>query len=228
MKFFIDCEFNEGLHVVGGSGYIELISIGVVSEDGKPFYREAEFNPNNSNEWVRENVWPHLERQPVKIRRRDYVGYDDPQPTEWVLPASSDGHPVSNVQIGRELLAFVNECILAKLGGDAHIMDERLPAPKFWADYGSYDWVRLCWLFGAMIDLPKGWPMFVRDLQQVLASLGNPKLPTEIAEGSNHNAITDAHTLRRAWSWLRHSFAGGDAMVGKSDLTSAAKRMLEA
>lgn len=41
-------------------------------------------------------------------------------------------------------------------------------SPEFWADYGAYDWVKLCQLFGTMMDLPNGWPMFCHEFQQVL------------------------------------------------------------
>jgi hypothetical protein len=46
--------------------------------------------------------------------------------------------------------------------------------PEFWADYGSYDWVALCQLYGTMMDLPKGWPMWVRDLRQLAEAHGEP------------------------------------------------------
>ena len=38
--------------------------------------------------------------------------------------------------------------------------------PKFYGYYCDYDWVVFCWLFGKMIDLPKGFPMFAFDIQQ--------------------------------------------------------------
>ncbi len=40
--------------------------------------------------------------------------------------------------------------------------------PEFYAYYADYDWVVFCWLFGKMIDLPEGFPMYCRDLKQVL------------------------------------------------------------
>lgn len=39
---------------------------------------------------------------------------------------------------------------------------------EFYAYYADYDWVVFCWLFGRMIDLPKGFPMYCRDLKQML------------------------------------------------------------
>ena len=40
--------------------------------------------------------------------------------------------------------------------------------PEFYAYFADYDWVALCWLFGEMMDLPKGFPMYCRDLKQML------------------------------------------------------------
>ncbi len=40
--------------------------------------------------------------------------------------------------------------------------------PEFYAYYADYDWVAFCWLFGKMMDLPKGFPMYCRDLKQML------------------------------------------------------------
>lgn len=40
--------------------------------------------------------------------------------------------------------------------------------PEFYAYYADYDWVAFCWLFGKMIDRPKGFPMYCRDLKQML------------------------------------------------------------
>lgn len=40
--------------------------------------------------------------------------------------------------------------------------------PCFYGYYSAYDHVALCWLFGKMKDLPKGFPMYTRDLKQML------------------------------------------------------------
>jgi hypothetical protein len=41
-------------------------------------------------------------------------------------------------------------------------------SPEFYAYYADYDWVAFCWLFGKMMDLPKGFPMYCIDLKQML------------------------------------------------------------
>jgi len=61
MNYFIDTEFNER------PGSIELISLGITSDSGASAYWESsEFNEDLCNDWVRENVLPHL--RPVKER----------------------------------------------------------------------------------------------------------------------------------------------------------------
>lgn len=91
------------------------------------------------------------------------------------------------------------------------------PEPEFWAYYASYDWVALCQLFGKMIDLPEGFPMFCRDLKQVLDEDGwsiervisqntwrvSPCFGGDGAEFrlygfEEHNALWDARWLREA------------------------------
>ena len=55
MRFFYDCEFIED------GTTIDLVSIGVVGEDGREFYAvSAEFDPSRAGAWVRANVLPKL------------------------------------------------------------------------------------------------------------------------------------------------------------------------
>lgn len=73
-------------------------------------------------------------------------------------------------------------------------------APEFWAYYGAYDWVVLCRLFGRMVDLPEGWPMFCRDLKQSVTEIGNPQLPKQTS--AEHNALDDAVWTKAAWTFV--------------------------
>ena len=61
--------------------------------------------------------------------------------------------------------------------------------PEFYGYYADYDWVVFCWLFGSMIDLPKEWPMYCKDLKQILDDLKLDSIPQSISE---HNALVDA------------------------------------
>lgn len=80
--------------------------------------------------------------------------------------------------------------------------------PEFWGYYADYDWVVFCWLFGAMIDLPKGWPMYCRDLKQLCDDRGNPRLP----DSGEHNALRDARWIRDMHAVLSESWL--DKTVG--------------
>ena len=51
MKYFLDTEFIEG------SSMIELISIGIVAEDGRTYYAiNGECNFDHASDWVKNNV----------------------------------------------------------------------------------------------------------------------------------------------------------------------------
>ena len=55
MDYWMDTEFDED------GKTIELISIGIVSADGRELYLvSSEFDPDRCNDWVKKNVLPHL------------------------------------------------------------------------------------------------------------------------------------------------------------------------
>lgn len=146
MRIFFDTEFIEDGRT------IDLLSIGMVREDGETYYAEpVETDRSRASEWVRENVLPYL-NGPMKTRER----------------------------IADEVIAFAGD------------------APEFWAWYADYDWVALCQLFGTMMDLPIGWPMFCRDYRQVTSGESLPKQDKQ--DGPEHHALSDARWLARVYS----------------------------
>ena len=70
--------------------------------------------------------------------------------------------------------------------------------------YGAYDHVVLCWLFGAMIDLPRGMPMYTRDVKYLWDMFNVPDVHLgELMSGIEnpsiyqpHNALYDALGIR--------------------------------
>ena len=104
---------------------------------------------------------------------------------------------------------WVKENVIPHLSGPlkpraqiaAEIVDFAGRDPEFWAYYCSYDWVALCQLFGTMMELPKGWPMFCRDVQQVRAELGFPDMPQQ--DSTEHNALADAVWTMQAFEYLK-------------------------
>lgn len=74
--------------------------------------------------------------------------------------------------------------------------------PEFWAYCADYDWVLLCQLYGTMMDLPNGWPMFCMDIMQLWASIGHyPELPKQASQV--HNALADARWNAECWRFLQ-------------------------
>lgn len=71
---------------------------------------------------------------------------------------------------------------------------------ELWADYGAYDHVALAQLWGPMIRLPKGLPMFTREFQQIWRDRGEPELP-EQTDGQ-HDALADARHLKASFEHL--------------------------
>lgn len=161
MKFFIDTEFIES----GPSKPIQLISIGIVSADGREMYAiSSEFDPLDASPWVQENVLS-------KITTAQF---------RFSLPLR---------EIARQILAFVWPSI-----------DAGKEKPEFWGYYADYDWVVFCQIFGTMMDLPKGFPMYCRDIKQLCDEKGNPQLPTQ-GEGE-HDALADARWNKLAYEFL--------------------------
>jgi 3'-5' exoribonuclease-like protein len=109
---------------------------------------------------------------------------------------------------------WVLENVRPHLTGPAYPRDEIRQAvldfigedkPEFWGYYADYDWVVFCWLFGTMMELPKGWPMYCRDIKQWADTVGNPRLPEQTS--TEHNALADAQWNRRAWEFLRGRYS---------------------
>lgn len=170
MRYFFDTEFIEDGRT------IDLISIGIVAEDGREYYAQSsQADLQKADDWVKENVLAHLEHRRVLAPCR--AGHPMNAPCPWK----------SRGLIRSDLLAFCWPDTYGK--------------PEFWAYYADYDWVVLCQLFGRMIDLPKGWPMYCRDLKQWADDLGGLKLP-EQGKGEHH-ALADARWNREAWEFLQ-------------------------
>jgi 3' exoribonuclease, RNase T-like len=157
MRFFLDTEFMESGHLFP----ITLLSIGIVAEDGREFYainREADWTL--ANDWVKENVIPHLRH------------------------ANETTPKLAYIDIAHRVAEFVGS-----------------GKPEFWGYYADYDWVVFAQLFGKMIDLPKGWPMYCRDIKQWCDELGNPSLPAQ--ESTEHDALADARWNKEAFEFLQ-------------------------
>lgn len=192
-KFFIDTEFIEGFHkpLFGKKRhFIDLISIGIVCEDGREYFSVSEeYNYKDADQWVKENVIIPMYSKGVSGDLRNRL---DASNFHKYL-----GKP--NKQIAQEIIDFVSRDESNKeLGRHVDITKE---SPEFYAYYADYDWVVFCSLFGRMIDLPVGFPMYCKDLKQSLDLLavkaniepGAVKyLPNYPTQENEHSALDDA------------------------------------
>ncbi len=64
MRYWFDTEFHDDGHTV------ELISIGIVAEDGREYYAvSAEYDSNHATDWLKQNVIQQLGDVQMKSRR---------------------------------------------------------------------------------------------------------------------------------------------------------------
>lgn len=170
MRYWLDTEFIEDGRT------IELISIGIVAEGGREFYAEVlDADLSRASDWVKENVLPHL-----------WSRQDDKRSANLWSRDGGTGGLLTKREIASRVLGFCDP--------------EQYGKPEFWGYYADYDWVVFCQLFGTMMDLPKGWPMYCRDIKQFADDQGNPTLP-EQGKGEHH-ALADARWNKRAWEFL--------------------------
>lgn len=173
MKIYYDTEFIEDGRT------IELISIGMVSDDGREYYavnRDMPKRKIRKRKWLMENVVPHLPKAHGDRRLT--------MPKRWLFDYAN---PVvkPRERIADEVMGFI------RAAG---------PDVQLWADYGAYDHVALAQMFGCMIDLPDGVPMWTNDLRQDWVRAGKPELPS--LAGAAHNALDDAREIRHRHQWL--------------------------
>ena len=175
MRNFLDCEFIED------GKTIDLISIGIASDDDRFLYivnRDCDFS--KASDWVLENV--------LKPMGLDRTGFKN-------IGSLSSPNKRNSYSVSRPY---------SKIG--AKVLNFLLPTsysvkPELWSYYASYDWVAICQLWGAMIDLPEGLPMHCNDIKQECDRLGNPQLPAQI--NGFHNALHDAVWHKKCWEFLQ-------------------------
>lgn len=206
MKYFIDIEFLEGTQKrrIGNielpkyfntKNTIDLISIGIVVEDGTEYYAiSKDFNlkeawnrwqwkdEGNSvgirigvlskytkEYWIRENILKSIFKEWVK---------EDKNWTNKEITLGNWDFNYRNFKYFLNKYGKTNKQIVEDIKSIIFTPDKveytdiyPNTYPKnieFYGYYADYDWVAFCWLFGNMIDLPKDFPMYCIDLKQIL------------------------------------------------------------
>lgn len=229
---------------------IDLISVGIICEDGREYYaiskdfnlkeawnrwqqRTGEGDKNNIEPkyyWLRENV---LKPIFIELRAKEYayanqalyranvyISTEDLKFNYRTIKRLIKKYGKTNKQIAEEIKYFVaNRPIGVKK--EQWILDYDTKDVHFYGYYSDYDWVVFCWLFGKMINLPKGFPMFAFDLQQESDRIYNLKKEEYIKRGgknfinklsnhldypkqtNEHNALSDAKWNFELYKFLK-------------------------
>lgn len=198
MKYFFDTEFHERIKKPWfGKKYhlMELISIGIVDEDGRTYYAvssDFDLKAAWNNEWLRDNVLYPIYKE-LRDIQNESVGERLVYGHLWQffsyksLKVLISWHGKNNDQIAAEIFNFVNPDLGFHVTGynnsefrdpmnpmavhfEKHnvidIKEHYYAQPEFYAYFADYDWVLLCSLFGCMMQLPPGFPMYCKDLKQ--------------------------------------------------------------
>ena len=229
---------------------IQPISIGLVCSDGREYYaiskdfnlkeawnrwqqRTGEGDRNNIEPkyyWLRENV---LKPIFIELRAKEYayanqalyranvyISTEDLKFNYRTIKRLIKKYGKTNKQIAKEIKHFVADRPI-EANKEQWILDYDTKDVHFYGYYSDYDWVVFCWLFGKMIDLPKGFPMYCIDLQQESDRIYNLKKEEYIEKGgknfinkisnhldypkqiNEHNALSDAKWNFELYKFLK-------------------------
>lgn len=188
MKIFFDTEFT-GLHQ-----NTTLISIGMVSEDGRTFYAELnDYDQSQINEWLQNNV----------IKNLLFESPAEGQQEHWMqskINPEISLHQAWNLEL-RESKSEVSENLKEWLG--------QFDQVEMWSDCLAYDWVLFNQMFGHAFNIPKNVYYIPFDICTLMKIKGvDPDINREefsgaMAEGDlKHNALWDAQVIKMCYETL--------------------------
>lgn len=251
MKYFYDTEFLEGTqkkrwwNIGKQKPTIDLISIGVVCEDGREYYAiSKDFNlkeawdrydeeiqhfygdlrnkfPNGRKQkkyWIRENVLKPIYYdwvgKDVNFHEVEHFTYEN-------FKRLLKKYGKSNSQIAKELKQFIYEkedVLYNKQELDFDSVGDVKSKIQLYGYYSAYDHVALSWLFGKMIDLLKGFPMYTIDLKQtfdekqecrekhknsrLISPLSLKECEDYPKQTNEHNTLSDAIFVKNLYHFL--------------------------
>jgi len=168
MKLFLDCEFT------GLRQNTALISIGLVSEDGRTFYAEVcGFDQEGVDTWIIENVIANLR-----------FGNNRSVPTLDLEHYDMCGWQTELREKLYEWLAQFDQV-------------------EIWSDCLAYDWVLFCQIFSGAFEIPKHIYYIPFDICTVFKLKGiDPDVNREEyagLDGKKHNALHDARVIKACY-----------------------------
>ena len=191
MKIFLDTEFT-GLHQA-----TTLISVGIVSEDGREFYCELnDYNETQVNEWLKNNV----------INNLLYSAAPDGE-DEYYVATRSDNNTLGN--------DLYNSYSVNMRGDTKDLRTElerwllQFEVVEVWSDCLSYDWVLFNQIWGHAFNIPKNIYYIPFDICTFFKIKGiDPDINREIYAGmtsgeNKHKALWDAQIIRSCYLRLK-------------------------
>lgn len=186
------------------------------NKSSKEYYaicKEFDLKAAWKNEWVRENVLKPIYK---KLRLKELsVLYNDIENIETFYNDKYYHEEFSRLinkygktrkQIADEIKHFVYHCREEEIASPSGLVrtEDLYKNIEFYGYYSDYDWVVFCWIFGRMMDLPKGFPMYCKDLKQIMDDFGLDKDWKHINcpdPDGEHNALADAK-----WNYELYKF----------------------
>ena len=206
MKLFFDTEFT-GLHK-----NTTLISIGIISDDGKKFYAEfTDYDENQCTEWIKENVinnlhLPHIpfhskcEKNIEKLEENGYVISQNPHIPRAGAILEYDYFKSENGNMN----ALGDSCWIGIVLNE---WIKQFDTIQFVSDVSHYDFVLLIDLLtngGTALDLPDNISAVCHDINHDIAQHQNHEYQYhQYAE----NLVNDTIHIRRAPPRLQFRYA---------------------
>lgn len=195
MKIFFDTEFT------GLQKNTTLISLGLVSEDGRTFYAEFnDYDESQVNNWIRDNVINNL-----------LMKAPGPDEDEYYIASRHEDNPTGN---------YLYNSYSVQLRGDKEIIRneltvwfEQFDSVELVSDVCHYDMVLLIDIFGHAFNMPDNVCPVCYDINQDIARHYNISQAQAFdysrediliennveVDGKKHNALYDALVIKELY-----------------------------
>ncbi len=176
-----------------------------INKDYKPTFgggSDGHYNPHYIKEyWLRDNVL-----RPIFDEHYGQVfGVEKPPFTYEAMKVIINEVGLTHEEIAYQVFRFVHDPVIKKWDDRISFVEEIVESAyseqstekphQFYGYYADYDWVVFCWLFGNMMKLPKGFPMYCIDLKQML-DVKCEELTKKMLERNPNNTPVTPKTLK--------------------------------
>ena len=168
---------------------IDLISIGIVSDDGREYYAiSKDFNlkeawnrfqieertpfekyngfSGRKNYWIRDNVLKPIFREWYAVHNNVDPTVFDHKFTYKEFKRLLNKYGKTNKQIAEEIEMFTTRYVLNEHAEHPMQNSIKVDEIEFYAYYGAFDYVLFSQLFGSFSNYPNRFPMYFKDLKQ--------------------------------------------------------------